>query len=122
MCVPGCQESVVRRLSRRGFLRAAGALSGLALTGCGSSSSGSSEASNASNNNKEEAKTSFSRVVDLTHTLTPNFPTYGGESQLEVETLFTLADNGYNMYKWTLVEHTGTHMDAPFHFSDQDSA
>jgi kynurenine formamidase len=26
------------------------------------------------------------------------------------------------MYRWLLVEHTGTHMDAPFHFSDGDSA
>ena len=116
MCVPNCQETVVRRLSRRGFLKAVGGLSAVAATGCSSNPSDSSEASN------NQAKMSFSRVVDLTHTLTPNFPTYGGESQLEVETLFTLAENGYNMYKWTLVEHTGTHMDAPIHFSDQDSA
>jgi kynurenine formamidase len=65
---------------------------------------------------------SFSRVIDLTHTMTPDFPTYGGSPQLELESMFTLADNGYNMYRWLLVEHTGTHMDAPFHFSDGPTA
>ncbi|MEZ4584261.1 MAG: cyclase family protein [Caldilineaceae bacterium] len=34
----------------------------------------------------------------------------------------TLANDGYNMYRWLLVEHTGTHMGAPFHFSDGPSA
>jgi kynurenine formamidase len=64
----------------------------------------------------------FSKIVDLTHTLTPDFPTYGGQPQLELETLVTLANDGYNIYQWTLNEHTGTHMDAPFHFSDQMTA
>ncbi len=64
----------------------------------------------------------FSRILDLTHTLAPSFPTFGGAQQLELETLFTLASDGYNMYRWLLVEHTGTHMDAPFHFSDGPSA
>jgi kynurenine formamidase len=30
----------------------------------------------------------------------------------------TLAKDGYNMNRWLLVEHTGTHMDAPIHFGD----
>ena len=64
----------------------------------------------------------FSKVVDLTHTLTPEFPTFGGQPQLELEMLVTLAKDGYNIYQWTLNEHTGTHMDAPFHFSDQNTA
>ncbi|MFN3334480.1 MAG: cyclase family protein, partial [Caldilinea sp.] len=65
---------------------------------------------------------SFSRIFDLTHTLAPSFPTFGGDPQLELETLVTLANDGYNMLRWLLVEHTGTHMDAPYHFSDGLSA
>jgi kynurenine formamidase len=65
---------------------------------------------------------SFSQVVDLTHTLTTDFPTFGGDQQLEIEELMTLAVNGYNLSRWLLNEHTGTHMDAPFHFSDGDTA
>src|ERR671913_40515 len=41
-----------------------------------------------------------------------------GGSNLEIETLVTLAKDGYNMNRWLLVEHTGTHMDAPIHFGD----
>ena len=48
----------------------------------------------------------------------PDFPTYDGGSNLEMETLVTLAKDGYNMYRWLLVEHTGTHMDAPMHFGE----
>lgn len=59
----------------------------------------------------------FSRVVDLTHTLATDFPTYDGPSGLAMEQLVTIADDGYNMYLWQLVEHTGTHLDAPIHFS-----
>lgn len=33
-----------------------------------------------------------------------------------------LEKDGYNMYRWHVVEHTGTHMDAPIHFSDQSDA
>lgn len=60
---------------------------------------------------------SFSRVVDLTHTMGEDFPTYFGEPQLTIEVLNSFDPDGFNMKKWTLVEHTGTHLDAPFHFS-----
>ena len=60
---------------------------------------------------------SFSKVVDLTHKLMPSFPTYFGEPGLSIEQLFNFGDNGFNLNRWTLNEHTGTHMDAPLHFS-----
>lgn len=59
----------------------------------------------------------FSRVVDLTHTLPPSFPTYFGEPGLALRRLNSFADNGFNDYEWQLSEHTGTHLDAPIHFS-----
>lgn len=114
MCVPLCQAKLVQSMSRRNFLK----LAGVATAATAASACAPSAPSPAA----EGPKYSFSRVVDLTHTLTPEFPTYGGEKQLEFETIVTLAADGYNMYKWLLVEHTGTHMDAPFHFSDRDSA
>jgi kynurenine formamidase len=61
------------------------------------------------------------RLVDLTHTLTPDFPTFFGGSQFTSTPLFELATDGFNMNEWELVEHTGTHMDAPYHFSNQDT-
>jgi kynurenine formamidase len=64
-----------------------------------------------------QAPQSFSRVVDLTHTLPPTFPTFFGVPGLVMTPQNTFATNGYNDYQWQLSEHTGTHMDAPIHFS-----
>ena len=58
------------------------------------------------------------RVEDLTHTLSPEFPTYSGMPQFSSEQTKTLAADGYNLFVLTVDEHTGTHLDAPLHFSD----
>jgi kynurenine formamidase len=67
-----------------------------------------------------EAQTRVSlrgKVVDLTHTLHPEFPTYFGAQQFFVEQKFSYAKDKFNLNEWRLNEHTGTHMDAPLHFS-----
>lgn len=56
-------------------------------------------------------------VFDMTHTLGEDFPTYFGESQFSREALFNFADHGFNLFNLTVNEHTGTHIDAPLHFS-----
>lgn len=117
MCVPGCQETVRKRLSRRGFLKAAAAATvGTAV--------GSVPLAQAHGNHGQPVFTRpVKRVVDMTHTLVPDFPTFFGGSQLDIDPLFEFETDGFNMNTWTLVEHTGTHMDAPIHFSaDQDTA
>ncbi len=58
-----------------------------------------------------------SRVVDLTHTLRKDFPTFGGAPAFEMEQAMTLARDGYNVMKFTYYEHVGTHFDAPIHFT-----
>ena len=114
MCLPGCIESVKNRLrrdaangvvpdGRRRFLKMAGA--GLAAAGGMATLAARAE----------ERK--FTRVVDLTHSLSDAFPTFGGTPGISLKSLFNFADNGFNMNEWTLNEHTGTHMDAPLHFS-----
>jgi kynurenine formamidase len=120
MCVPECQVSIAKRLSRRDFLKtmagatlaavAAPVVAGVAL---------------ASDDPPDFGRVHpgrFNGVVDLTHTMWPEFPTYFGVPQLEIDVLFDLENDGFNVKKWTVNEHTGTHMDAPFHFSDMDSA
>ena len=109
MCVPGCREVVAARLSRRGFFRAAGAMTAGAAAGAMPVSALAQTAS-------------FSKVIDLTHTLAPDFPTYFGPPQLEIETIKTFEKDHFQVYKWHLVEHTGTHMDAPFHFSPEGTS
>jgi kynurenine formamidase len=58
-----------------------------------------------------------SRVIDLTHTLRPDFPTFGGTPAFEMEQATFLARDGYNLNKFTYFEHVGTHFDAPIHFT-----
>ena len=110
MCAPLCQEAVARYFSRRKFLSSAAAVAAGTCLPLPARS--------------EEPKTvTFSRIVDLTHRLSPEFPTFTGQPQ------FSLADKnmgprpkGYHAYTWTLAEHTGTHMDAPLHFGGKFSA
>ncbi len=118
MCVPGTQETVLKRLNRRDFLKSAGAAALALAAGAG----GAGAAGAASAGVASIGRRTFRGAVDLTHTMWPDFPTYFGTPQLEIEELFNFADNGFNAFRWLLAEHTGTHMDAPFHFSDQDSA
>lgn len=127
MCVPACTQKIAqdlagtRGLGRRSLLKSAVGAAALAAAGCAVPpppvARGPVGAAMPTS-----GTLSFHRIVDLTHTMTVDFPTYDGGQNLELETLFTLEDGGYNMYRWLLVEHTGTHMDAPFHFSDQESA
>lgn len=57
------------------------------------------------------------RLVDMTHTLSAEFPTFGGVPGIAYDKRFDFAANGYNLYVLSIDEHTGTHLDAPLHFS-----
>lgn len=56
-------------------------------------------------------------VEDLTHTYDAAFPTYFGAPGISTEQNFNFADHGFNLMTLTVNEHTGTHIDAPLHFS-----
>jgi kynurenine formamidase len=58
---------------------------------------------------------SYTRVQDLTHTITPETPVFPGNPQPVIEPLRTFEKDGYYANKLTFAEHTGTHMDAPAH-------
>lgn len=58
-----------------------------------------------------------SRVVEMTHVLSPDFPTFGGDPAIQVERVMNIARDGYNLNRITHGEHVGTHFDAPLHFS-----
>jgi len=115
MCVPGTREAVLKQMSRRDFFKATAALVAGAMLPAPvlAATANRSEALDLA----EVVGRPFKRAVDLTHVIPENFPTFFGTPNLEIETLFTFEQNGFNMYRWLLVEHTGTHMDAPFHFS-----
>ncbi len=101
MCLAGCERAVREALTRRGFFKAAAA--GFAATGVASSAAAATPKS-------------FTTVVDLTHTMSPEFPTFNGKPGIEMQREFAIKKDGYNMYWWRVSEHAGTHMDAPIHF------
>lgn len=110
MCPPGCREHVNAEISRRRFLGSA--VAATALAGCFGSGSQTKPAVNSALNEPR----SFSRVIDLSHTLTPRFPTYTGQPHFRMESIASLKRDGYEMNRWVLNEHTCTHVDAPSHF------
>jgi kynurenine formamidase len=106
MCLPGTIEAVRdsgATVSRRGLLAGGGAaalaamLPGEALARRNHGGGGG-------------------RVVDLTHTFTAGFPVYTGDPPKR-RTLVTIPANGFYAQEWTFGEHSGTHMDAPGHFT-----
>ncbi len=111
MCLPACSEVVEQNLkNRREFLQALGG--GIAAMGLGCARPLAKSVESPLPLNR-----AVTMAVDLTHTLTPTFPTYGGKEQFSLEPLATYEKNGYSGKRWTLAEHTGTHIDAPIHFS-----
>ena len=86
MCVDGCMETISKRLKRRDFMKAS--LAGAAIM----ASSGLSQTTTAKTIATPQ---SFKNIVDLTHTLSPEFPTFGGNSQFSMKSIATVKDNGY---------------------------
>ena len=57
------------------------------------------------------------KAHDLTHELYDMFPTYFGAQQLFMEQKFNFKEHTFNLYELRISEHTGTHIDAPLHFT-----
>ena len=55
------------------------------------------------------------RIVDLTHTVSPNMPVYPGTEQPVFITGCSIEGTGFLEKKITMYSHTGTHVDAPAH-------
>jgi len=56
-------------------------------------------------------------IEDLTHTLSADFPTYFGKPGVRSLHRYNFESHGFNLFQHTINEHTGTHVDAPLHYS-----
>ncbi len=56
------------------------------------------------------------KLIDLTHPLTDGQPAFPGDPVPRIRPFATLAENGYNLTRFAMGSHQGTHLDAPFHF------
>ncbi|PII38502.1 cyclase [Sinorhizobium meliloti CCBAU 01290] len=105
MCDACVIESVKQRMvSRRGLLRAAAVgTAGIAAAGMGIV--------------PPALAAGHGSVTDLTHELHEEFPTFFGQQQFFREQKFKYAEHKFNLFELRVNEHTGTHVDAPLHFS-----
>lgn len=104
MCNACVMESVKQRMfNRRDFFRGSAVVASAAALGM----TGAKTALAAAHGN----------VVDLTHTLTPDFPTFGGDPGISMEKTVKFDESGYQLFRMTIDEHSGTHIDAPLHFT-----
>ena len=130
MCSPAIIEQVKQRITRRNLLQGIGVAGAASATSC---------LADQESSNRESSSTSlpesvsFSRVVDLSHTLHPDFPAWFVAGQevttrgkrtfvppaiVEVKPVFEWDPDKVNLKQITYWEHVGTHMDAPSHFSE----
>jgi len=109
MCGPIVMEAVQREVSRRGFLKAAGA----AVAGAVASQWLAPAEAVA-----QMRMPRFRRVQDLTHTLKPTFPPFDPNRPFKSEVAVTIQKDGYYSLNLSYFEHIGTHMDAPAHFGE----
>jgi arylformamidase len=66
---------------------------------------------------RRPAAGTMNKIYDVTVPLSASVPTYPGDPRFEVEFTRTMAAGGaYNLARFSLGAHAGTHVDAPFHF------
>ena len=107
MCLPGTVEAVREQqptITRRTVL-AGGGVAALAALMPGEALA-----------HKRKRGKKRGKVVDLTHTFTAGFPVYTGNPPAR-RTLANITPDGFYKQEWTFDEHSGTHMDAPGHFT-----
>jgi kynurenine formamidase len=113
MCLPGTVEAVreacdrreAPRVSRRAALAGGGAAALAALMPAGAAA-----------HHDRGRKRGRERVADLTHVFREGFPVYIGATPVR-EPLNNIPEHGFYAQTWTFGEHSGTHMDAPGHFT-----
>jgi kynurenine formamidase len=59
------------------------------------------------------------RIVHLSHIIDPTIPLWPGDPSVEFETVAELDQQGYNLRRFSMGEHSGTHMNAPNSFYPQ---
>jgi len=59
------------------------------------------------------------KIIDLTLTVSDEIPTFPGSPQPSFIPWENIKEDGYNLELLFLSTHTGTHMDAPYHFLEK---
>ena len=62
------------------------------------------------------------KIHDLTRTISQDMQVYEGDPQPEFDPHATIKDDKVNVTRFTLGSHTGTHVDAPWHFLQEGNS
>jgi arylformamidase len=62
------------------------------------------------------------KIHDLTRTISQDMQVYPGDPQPEFDPHATIKDDKVNVTRFTLGSHTGTHVDAPWHFLQEGNS
>ncbi|MBV8884286.1 MAG: cyclase family protein [Chroococcidiopsidaceae cyanobacterium CP_BM_RX_35] len=63
-----------------------------------------------------ERTITFKRVLHLSHAIAPNIPQWPGDPSVEFATVASLEKNGYYLRRFSMGEHSATHINAPNSF------
>ncbi len=67
--------------------------------------------------NSDPSKTiTYTKVVDLSHVIDPNIPLWPSDPPVQFETVAELGKDGYYLRRFSIGEHSGTHINAPNSF------
>ena len=66
-----------------------------------------------------ERSVAFRRVVDLTHPIKPDIPLWPGDPPVQFETMASIPAEGYFLRRFSMGEHSGTHISTPSAIFDQ---
>lgn len=58
----------------------------------------------------------YSQVIHLSHPVAPNIPQWPGDPPVEFQAIATLSTDGYYLRRFSMGEHSATHMNAPKSF------
>jgi len=58
----------------------------------------------------------YSQIIDLTHPIHPNIPIWPGDPAPEIATVAQIETDGYFLRKFSMGEHSATHINAPNSF------
>jgi arylformamidase len=62
------------------------------------------------------------KIHDLTRAISQDMPVYPGDPQPKFDPHTTIKDNNANITRITVGSHTGTHVDAPWHFLQEGNS
>jgi kynurenine formamidase len=98
----------------QGFSRRAALIGGTALAaGAASAALGAPAQASA----RPPAVASGRGLRDLTYPLTTTFPAFSPGEEAARRTVVRIDPDGYYLQEWRIIEHIGTHVDAPGHFT-----